>query len=397
VSTLELPGPPPTAVARASAPSDVVFTFSYVTWAAAAGRGWFMPDDRLARTLVGHERVRRIVVCNQLRSLPVKLVRDRGRPGGAGFPASERACLVEPVRLLRRRDPTGLRALRRTFAGYGRLARRAAERMGLEDPVVITAHPMVAGFADFSWARAVTFYATDDWAAHWYFRRYWDAYAVAYRSMRERGLRVCAVSDAVLERIAPTGPSAVVPNGLEPAEWESPRPPAWLERDGRPLLVYVGTLDSRLDVDALRRVSAELPEARVLLVGPIDEPRHVEPLRSLPNVELHPPVPRDEVTGLVCAADVGLIPHVRSPLTTAMSPLKLYEYLAAGLPVAAADLAPVRGIDPRVALASGASEFPAAVRTALALGRAREPERRAFVAANSWRARHDRLLDLALG
>ena len=30
---------------------------------------------------------------------------------------------------------------------------------------------------------------------------------------------------------------------------------------------------------------------------------------------------------------MGLIPHVRTPLTEAMSPLKLYEYLAAGRPI----------------------------------------------------------------
>ena len=40
-------------------------------------------------------------------------------------------------------------------------------------------------------------------------------------------------------------------------------------------------------------------------------------------------------------------------------------------------------------------DFAGAARAALALGRAEERERRAFVSANSWRSRHDALLELA--
>jgi glycosyltransferase involved in cell wall biosynthesis len=380
----------------AGPPQDVIFTFSYVTWRAAAARGWFMPDDRLARTLIDDERVGRLLVCNQLRSRPVRAVRTLLHRETQGFPSTERARLMEPVRLLRRRDPRGLRALRRTFAAYGVQARRAAHAMGLVDPVVITAHPMVAGFADLSWARAVTFYATDDWAEHPYFERYWTAYEEAYRHVRDRGLRVCAVSRGVLDRIAPTGPSAIVPNGLEPDEWTAVRRPDWLDDDGRPILLYIGTLDSRLDVEAVLRLADELPDARIMLVGPADEPRHLTPLLGVGNIEVRPPVSRTDVTGLIHSADVGLIPHVRSGLTTAMSPLKLYEYLAGGLPVAAIDLPPIRDVDPRVALAADPAGFPGAVRQALDTGRADEADRLRFVQANSWRARHDRLLDLAL-
>ena len=45
------------------------------------------------------------------------------------------------------------------------------------------------------------------------------------------------------------------------------------------------------------------------------------------------------------------------PLTEAMSPLKVYEYLAAGLPVVSIDLPPVRDIGDRVLLASSTAEM----------------------------------------
>jgi len=51
---------------------DVVFCFSYLSWQAAADRGWFGTEDRLARGLLLHERVERLLVCDLLRSLPAK-------------------------------------------------------------------------------------------------------------------------------------------------------------------------------------------------------------------------------------------------------------------------------------------------------------------------------------
>jgi teichuronic acid biosynthesis glycosyltransferase TuaH len=393
---LEVSSPLDLLGARRGVERDVVFTFSYVTWQAAAQRGWFMPEDRLARSLVSHRLVRRVLVCDPMRSFPVKLLRDLTTRDTVPFPAGERARLLQPVRL-RRHDPTSPASVERAVAAYERALRRTVERMGLEDPTVITAHPLLAGFLDCSWARAVTFYATDDWSAYPPHRRWWPAYRESFKRLADRGRRVAAVSAPVLERLAPRGPSAVIPNGLEPTEWiGDPAPPGWLGGVRRPLLLYAGSLDSRLDVDGLLAIARALPEATVQLVGPVCDPQHLLPLRAAPNIEIRPALSRAAITGLIRIADVGLIPHVRSPLTEAMSPLKLYEYLAGGLPVVAANLAPVRGVDPRVALVGAGEEYPDAVRAALELGRAGEDERLTFVQTNSWAARHDRLLGLAL-
>ncbi|HSZ68837.1 MAG TPA: hypothetical protein VK756_00605 [Solirubrobacteraceae bacterium] len=383
--------------AHATADRDVVFTFSYVSWQAAARRGWFMPEDRLARTLVSHRRVRRVLICDLMRSLPVKVARDLTTRERVAFPRSETAHLLQPLRL-RRHDPTSLAGAQRAGAAYERAMRHEVRRMGLVDPVVITAHPLLAGFLDCPWASAVTFYATDDWCAYPPHRRWWPAYRESFARVAQRGRRVAAVSTPVLERLEPTGPRAVIPNGLEPAEWVGdPAPPSWLGGLRRPLLLYAGSLDSRLDVVGLFAIARAHPHATVLLVGPLCDAQHLLPLRAAPNIEIRPALSREAVTGLIRVADVGLIPHVRSPLTEAMSPLKLYEYLAGGLPVVATNLQPVRGVDPRVTLVDDSAGYPDAVHAALALGRAEEDERLTFVQTNSWGARFDRLLDLALG
>ncbi len=116
-----------------------------------------------------------------------------------------------------------------------------------------------------------------------------------------------------------------------------------------------------------------------------------------PNVHVHGSVGRAELIATLRNSDLALVAHRRTPLTEAMSPLKLYEYLAAGLPVLSIDLPPVRGISDRVWLTHAVSDFVDVVDAALQAGPADEAARTAFIEANSWTARHERIIALARG
>jgi glycosyltransferase involved in cell wall biosynthesis len=375
---------------------NAIFTFDEITWSAAQARGMCFPTDRVALALIEDPEVERVLICDQPRSAPVKLAKQVLGRERTSFPAEERVHHYQPLRL-RRRDPTSLAALERTYRHYGQRLRRAAERNGLEHPAVITAHPFVAAFAELDWAGPVTLFATDDWAAHPSYEQWRPAYEVAYAKVAERGLRVCAVTAAIVDRIDPSGPAAVVPNGVDPEEWlDVGPPPDWMERLPGPRFLYVGTLDSRLDVEAVRAVARAWPEGSVALVGPVADPAHLAPLGEEPNVTMPGPVERATVAALGRAADVCLVPHHRLPLTEAMSPLKIYEYLAGGGPVAATDLPPLRGIEGPLALAPPGGDFVAAVHEALGLGPMSEPTRQDFLAANSWSRRCREVLTLAL-
>lgn len=377
--------------------TDVVYILHSATWQAALRRGLYMPEDRLVSSLYASERIGRLLVCNHARSLPVKLLRDLSGRGRVPFPADDRTHLVEPLRL-RRRDAASARGALHDAAAYDNAISRAVRRHGLRNPVAIVAHPIVAGLASLAWARSVTWYATDDWASHPGYIRWHAVYRESYERVRATRRRVAAVSSVLRDRIAPTGPSLVVPNGLDPLEWTGAAPPPdWLgPRPSGPLLVYVGTLDDRIDVPWLKALAAALPSARIVLVGPLVDPAHLAPLRALPNIEFRDPIGREALTGLIRSADAGLLPHRVTPLTAAMSPLKVLEYLAAGLPVAATDLPPVREFaHPRVVLVPEGGDYADGVRRALSHGRASEHERLEFLDLNSWRSRHDQLLDLA--
>jgi glycosyltransferase involved in cell wall biosynthesis len=390
--TSDLPAAAPAIAGRAR---HVIFGFDELTWAAAQERGMFSPQDQLALALLDDPRVERLLICERPRSAPVKLIKDVvQRP--VKFESSERARLWQPLRW-RRHDPVSVPALERAYAAYDRHLRRAARRFGLERPAVITGQPFVAAFAGLDWAGPVTLFATDDLAAHPGYERWHPALRVAYERVAQRGRRVCAVSSAIVDRISPSGPAAVVPNGVDPAMWlESADPPRWFAELPGPRLFYVGTLDTRLDIEAIRAVARAWPQGSVVLVGPVVDEAHLAPALAEPNVVAHQSVPRDQVAALARAADACLLPHRQTPLTEAMSPLKLYEYLASGSPTVATDLEPVRRAEGRIFRVAPEGDFVAGVRTALAAGPADELERRRFVERNSWAHRSAEVQELAL-
>ena len=368
---------------------DIVFTYFGITWSSAFQRQLVMPEDRLGAALAEHPAIDRLLVCDPYRSVASRL---RGHDD-VPFPSGPQRRLHRPLRI-RRSDPADPA---RAVARYEATVRRAAAALGLEQPAVITANPLFAGLGRFDWAGPVTYYAWDDWSASHPHERWWPAYEAAFEGLRAGRRRVCAISDAALERIAPTGPARVIPNGIDPGEWAEPGPPpGWFAALPRPRLLYHGGIDTRIDVGQARAVAEAFPHGSLTFLGPVGDPARFTSLERLPNVHFHGWVPREETNRVIAAADAGLVPHVRTPLTEAMSPLKLYEYLAAGLPVAAADLAPIRGVDERVVLGPVGGDLAPAVRRALELGHAPEAQRLAFVREHSWSGRFDALLAHAL-
>lgn len=386
--------------ARPAAPTDrgrdVLLLLGYTSWAGAIDRCQIHPEDQLAVKLIESPRVSRLLVCNPFRSRLAKL-RPLSDTAEASFPESPSRHLYEPLRL-RRTDSTRIATIERSCERYERSVRAAAEELGLQQPAVVVAHPLIAGFGHFDWTGPVTYYANDDLTAHPPLSPWWPAYEVSFARMRAAGRRAVGLTPKSLQSVDPSGPGAVIPTGLIPAEWDEPAAaPDWFLELPGPRMVYVGTLDERIDPTAVRTLAAAHPEGSVVLIGRDGDRGPVAKLGELPNVHVRPPIPREELIAVVAAADLGLVPHVRSEQTEAMSPLKLFEYLGAGIPVTATDLPGISPVCPtRVRLAAGGEDFGVAASAALELGRWDDDSRRQFIDENSWSSRFDSLLDLAL-
>jgi len=160
-------------------------------------------------------------------------------------------------------------------------------------------------------------------------------------------------------------------------------------RHGFPTVGYVGALWGEwVDLELIASLADALPAARINLVGPLGGRRAIE----RPNVHWLGVKPQSEVPAYLQAFDVAIVPFAEGRLTAAVSPLKIYEYLAMERAVVSTLLPELEAV-PGVTIARSPEAFAAAVARA-----AREPVDRGaiarFVAGQTWVARVDRLIDL---
>ncbi|OFW59770.1 MAG: hypothetical protein A2133_10475 [Actinobacteria bacterium RBG_16_64_13] len=162
--------------------------------------------------------------------------------------------------------------------------------------------------------------------------------------------------------------------------------PADLAAIPTPRLGAVGLHDSRLDLDALEALAQADPSWQIVLIGPL-KPGQVdeERLRALKNVHLLGEKPRADLPGYLKGLAVALVPYKSNELTRNIFPLKLFEYLAAGLPVVAGGLPELSRFAGTIGIASTPGEYPGLVRQAIAGdGPEKRVARVALAAENTW-------------
>lgn len=147
----------------------------------------------------------------------------------------------------------------------------------------------------------------------------------------------------------------LVPNGVEPDRapapgTEGPRDWATTEAAWRqgalpgPRLGYAGAVDERLDTDLLAHLADARPHWQFVMVGPVLK-RDPAALPQRPNLHWLGAMPSPTMPAFMAGWSIGLVPFRPGLATVHANPLKVLEYLAAGLPVVStplADLAPLQ-------------------------------------------------------
>jgi teichuronic acid biosynthesis glycosyltransferase TuaH len=228
--------------------------------------------------------------------------------------------------------------------------------------------------------RELTVYWRRDLAAH---RRY----SPSPRHLRARNAElvrradlVTAVSPSLVADSRPANPRAyLLPNGSDVAHFGQParRPPNFPDVGPGPVLGYVGAVSWRVDLELLDELCALRPDWNVVLVGKVEG---AVPVRR--NLHAVGSMPYERLPQWTSAFDVGLVPYRLDDFNEASFPLKVFDYLASGVPVVATDLPALRDVGEPVRVAPP-ERFVDAVEATL-----REPRRpdrcRELAAANSW-------------
>jgi glycosyltransferase involved in cell wall biosynthesis len=331
----------------------------------------------------------------QLAGRDLRRIARRARRGLRGPRPADGLHVLSPLVVPAHGRP-GLRALN------ARLLRAqvglAVRRLGLTRPLLWSYVPQAEALLDVLDPSAVVYHCVDDIAAQKgvagaAFRAAEDRFAaradLVLASAPALAARMRTLSDRVLEapNVADTAlfAEALAPGPEDPAITALPHP----------RIVFTGAVvGTKLDLELLAAVARRRPDWAFALVGPVgagDPGTDVSALQGLPNVHLLGPRPYAGLPAVLRAADAALIPYAVNDLTRSVFPMKVYEYLAAGLPVVATPLPALAGVD-AITTASDANAMAGALARALDEDSpARRQARSEAARGNSWDARLEQI------
>ncbi|MEC4807104.1 MAG: glycosyltransferase [Jaaginema sp. PMC 1079.18] len=125
-------------------------------------------------------------------------------------------------------------------------------------------------------------------------------------------------------------------------EWRS----RLLKKEGDRLVVYAGELIHFKGIDLLLDIAPNLPQVQFALAG--GTPQQIQHYqqqirdRHLSNVTLLGYLQHHRLASLLQAADALLYPHLSGEAASFTSPMKLFDYIAAGCPIVATQIAPLQ-------------------------------------------------------
>lgn len=158
--------------------------------------------------------------------------------------------------------------------------------------------------------------------------------------MYERAAAIVAATEGIAAKF-PGQTTILVRNYPTLGDWPAP-PDDYLRRP--PRLIYAGGISLPRGglhmLDAMSRLASRYPELRLSLVGPWTTPSPEAMMRAHPAwplVERVERVPPTAVPAYMHRARVGLFLAEPNPHTMGSLPIKLFEYMAAGLPVVVSD------------------------------------------------------------
>ena len=284
------------------------------------------------------------------------------------------------------------RALNRRLLPW--LVRRATRRLGMRNPILWAYVPQAEVLIDALDPALIVYHCVDDIASQP------GIDAASFRAAEQRfaaranlvlasaptlAKRMRTLSEHVLD--APNvADTELFARALEPG----PLDPG-VEQLAHPRIVFTGAIvASKLDIPLIVELARARPQWSFALVGPVglgDPGTDISPLDDEPNIHLLGHRSYAELPNVLRAADAGLIPYAINELTKSIFPMKVYEYLAAGLPVVTTPLPAIAEVG-EIATAPDAAAIASLLDEVLAHNTPElQLERSHAAASHSWDAR----------
>lgn len=268
----------------------------------------------------------------------------------------------------------------------GRQLKRALRHLKFCSPITWTFVPTSSDTVGTLGERQIVYHCVDEYSS------FSDAATEVRRceeSLLAKSDLVFVCSEKLLDTKKPYNPRTyLVTHGVDYAHFHAATDPNLpianeLRNLPHPILGFHGLIADWVDLRLLAELAKLRPSWSIVLVGNADT--NLDPIRGLPNVHYLGHRPYTRLPEYLRGFDVALLPFVMNQLTVSSNPLKLREYLAAGLPVVSTPLPEALRFGSLVRTANTAEEYVCEIEKLLEIGdTGPNAERSAQVAGEAW-------------
>ena len=240
-------------------------------------------------------------------------------------------------------------------------------RLGIKNFQLWTFLPTTGDYVGSLGEDVSIYYCVDEWSMFRYLDK--EQTVVAERNLLQKVDAVFAINGALADaKRVHNARTFVSPHGVDHALFskalaDATTVPPDLDVLPRPRIGFYGTLRDWVDFDLIAYAARVRPNWHFVLIGQqLDD---VSAVRGIPNVHLLGQRPHGELPAYCKGFDVGMIPYRIDERMTFVNPLKLREYLSAGLPVVSTPVPEVTRFPGLARVASTPDEFVTAIEQAL--------------------------------
>ncbi|BDC99347.1 hypothetical protein [Persicobacter psychrovividus] len=190
----------------------------------------------------------------------------------------------------------------------------------------------------------------------------------------------------------PGKPSFLVKNGVDFSLFNQANIPI-SKRGEQDRALYIGAMDDRLDYPLLNYLAAQLPKWQFDFFGPVKSDAFHQLVQQHQNINYKGNFPAAEIPVQITKHHIGLIPFVRNAFTKNIYPLKINEYLAAGLNVVTTPFGDLSDFESTVYFGNSHESFLSSLRQARKqLNDEQVLKNASFASHNSWSSRGEAFL-----
>lgn len=240
-------------------------------------------------------------------------------------------------------------------------------RLGIREFQLWTFLPNTADYVGTLGEQLAIYYCVDEWSLFSYLDK--GQTVVAERKLLEKVDAVFAINHDLAEaKRKVCAATFEAPHGVDHAMFARAldartEVPADVAALPGPRIGFYGTLRDWVDLELLAHIARARPAWQLVLIG--QQLTDLSALHGLANVHLLGQRRHDELPGYCKSFDVGMIPYRIDERMTFVNPLKLREYLSAGLPVVSTPVPEVARYAQHCEIAATPEAFIAAIERAL--------------------------------